>query len=450
MKLTGLKAIEQIEEFIAKNNLKAYHDIYQVNNISKIKYWLYGILFFSIVILFLPWTQNIQATGRVTTLGQSNRPQEINSLISGRIEKWYHKEGDFVKAGDTIVILSEIKPEYLDPNLIQNTASQLDAKMKSASNYYSKMNTTIIQKTALEEAKELKLLSLDNKIQQQILKISNDSAELYANQLELEVYKRQIQAADKMFEGGAISLVEYEKRKVNYRNSLAKNNILQNKLMQDKQELRNYEIEKNSVVQEYKDKIAKAEGEMFSSLSNAASSDAEVAKLKNLYANYSIRNGMYIIKAPQDGQIINAKKSGIGELVKEGDKIMDIVPANNEYAVEMFVEPFDLPLIQRGQEVRFVFDGFPAIVFSGWPRNSSGTFGGVVSAIESNINENGKFRILVARDTTDHAWPKSLKIGGGANGIALLKDVPVYYELWRNINGFPPEYYVVSKEEKKK
>jgi hypothetical protein len=32
-------------------------------------------------------------------------------------------------------------------------------------------------------------------------------------------------------------------------------------------------------------------------------------------------------------------------------------------------------------------------------------------------------------------------MGGGANGIALLKDVPIGYELWRNINGFPPEYY---------
>jgi hypothetical protein len=32
-------------------------------------------------------------------------------------------------------------------------------------------------------------------------------------------------------------------------------------------------------------------------------------------------------------------------------------------------------------------------------------------------------------------------MGGGAKGIALLKDVQVYYELWRLINGFPPEYY---------
>jgi hypothetical protein len=32
-------------------------------------------------------------------------------------------------------------------------------------------------------------------------------------------------------------------------------------------------------------------------------------------------------------------------------------------------------------------------------------------------------------------------MGTGAQGIALLKDVPIWYELWRNINGFPPDYY---------
>ena len=37
-------------------------------------------------------------------------------------------------------------------------------------------------------------------------------------------------------------------------------------------------------------------------------------------------------------------------------------------------------------------------------------------------------------------------MGAGASGIALLKDVRIYYELWRNINGFPPEYYKKEME----
>ena len=45
-----------------------------------------------------------------------------------------------------------------------------------------------------------------------------------------------------------------------------------------------------------------------------------------------------------------------------------------------------------------------------------------------------------------------MKIGTGASGIAILNDVPIWYEIWRNINGFPPDYYQVNtqKNEKKK
>ncbi len=99
-----------------------------------------------------------------------------------------------------------------------------------------------------------------------------------------------------------------------------------------------------------------------------------------------------------------------------------------------------------------MFDGFPAVVFSGWPEASYGTFGGKVAAIESSVSTNGKFRVLVSEDSLDKKWPRQLKMGTGAQGMALLKDVPIWYELWRNINGFPPDYYKPNqqKEEKEK
>jgi hypothetical protein len=217
--------------------------------------------------------------------------------------------------------------------------------------------------------------------------------------------------------------------------------MVENKLAQTQQEVTNVKIEKNSVEQEYTEKISKAEGDRFQSLSQIATGEGDVAKLENAVANYTIRNGMYLILAPQDGQIIQAKKSGIGEILKDGERISVIVPSHVEYAVELFVRPVDLPLVNIGQKIRFMFDGFPAIVFSGWPDNSYGTFGGKIVAIESSINPNGLFRVLVSEDPEDKKWSDKLRIGSGAQGIALLKDVPIWYELWRNINGFPPDFY---------
>jgi len=105
------------------------------------------------------------------------------------------------------------------------------------------------------------------------------------------------------------------------------------------------------------------------------------------------------------------------------------------------LRPIDLPLIHLNEKVRVQFDGWPAIVFSGWPNVSYGTYGAKVVAIENFISTNGKYRILLAPDETDHKWPEAIRIGSGARTIALLEDVPIWFELWRQINSFPPNYY---------
>ena len=423
--------------------------IYRIQHQSRIKYWLLGILLLTLLIMFLPWTQNIRAKGIVTPLRQEQRPQQLNSIIAGTAIKWYVKEGDFVKAGDTILQLGEVKVDYFDPQLLERTEQQIKAKQQTIDGYKNKARTTVTQSTALNQARALKLQSLENKIAQQQFKVKSDEADLVAANNELETYKRQIDAAKLMLDSGAISLVDFERRRINYQNAIAKTNSANNKLLQSKQELTIQGIEQNAAIQEYTDKIAKAEGDRFSSLSDAASTEAEVSKLQNQYSNYDARNKLYYIIAPQSGQVTKAKKAGLGEFIKEGEMIIEIVPDNIQYAVELFVEPMDLPLINIGQKVRFVFDGFPAIVFSGWPGSSYGTFGGKVSAVETSVSENGKFRVLVIEDTDDRKWPPQLRMGGGASGIALLKDVRIYYEIWRTINGFPPEYYTPAVKKNK-
>jgi multidrug resistance efflux pump len=430
-----------IEEELPKSGLRSFQLIYHIKRKSRIKKWMTGTLIALLIILFLPWTQNIRATGSVTTLQQDQRPQEVNSVIAGSVVKWYVKEGDFVQAGDTILQLGEVKTDYFDPELLKRTLEQVDAKQKSIENYNSKAGTAELQVTALKNALELKLNSIDNKLQQQYLKVASDSNDLIAAQNELSIYKRQLDAGRVMFDSGSIALIDLERRRANYQNGIAKRISVENKFLQNKQEINNLLIEKRSALQEYNDKIAKAEGDRFSSLSAAATSEADVAKLRNLYANYDARNKLYYVRAPQSGQITKAKKAGIGEMMKEGDMLVEIVPEKVQFAVQLFVDPMDLPLISIGQRVRFIFDGFPAIVFSGWPQSSIGTFGGKVAAIETNVSPNGKFRVLVKEDDPTHPWPKQLRMGGGAKGIALLKDVRIYYELWRTINGFPPEYY---------
>ena len=150
---------------------------------------------------------------------------------------------------------------------------------------------------------------------------------------------------------------------------------------------------------------------------------------------------MSYITAPQNGYINKAIFGGIGETFKEGEKLVGIMPADYELAVETYIEPIDLPLMYLGEKVRIQFDGWPGIFFSGWPNASYGTYGGKIVAIETFISDNGKFRILIAPDENDVEWPQSIRVGSGAYTMALLEDVPIWYEFWRQLNGFPPNYY---------
>lgn len=431
------------------HTIQSYQHIYNHDKNSRVKQWFFICISVFLIFLFLPWTQNIRAKGSVTTLYQDQRPQQVNTIIGGRVMKWFVKEGDYIKAGDTLVQLTEVKVDYLDPNLLERTKEQLAGKQQSIEYYKNKVAVTGQQINALNTGLQLKLNQLKNKLNQLELKVQADSAEAAAANNDYHIGMKQYNRQKAMYDSGLVSLTQLETRNQQFQNALAKKISAENKLANSKQELTITRIEMNALQQENIEKVAKAEGEQYQSLTQIASGQADVAKLENQYASYAIRNGMYYVLATQSGQVVKAQKAGIGEFVKEGEMIAEIVPDNIQYAVEMFVRPLDLPLISPGQQVRFLFDGFPAIVFSGWPKASSGTFGGVVVAVESNVSVNGKFRVLVKEDPSTKPWPRELKIGAGAQGIALLKDVPVWYELWRNINGFPPDYYKTEENKKK-
>lgn len=402
-----------------------------------------------VVILFLPWTQNISGSGSVTTLKPDQRPQTIHSAIAGRIEKWYVQEGDFVKKGDTILFISEIKEDYFDPNLVENTKNQVDAKQMALQSYDGKVNVLSSQINAIENEKRLKLEQAQNKIRQSLLKIKSDSMDLEAVKTQIKIANTQFNRAVTLNKEGLKPMTDVEEKRLKLQEVEAKIITQENKLLASKNDFINAKVEINRIVAEYSEKGAKAKSDQFTALSNQYDTEAQVNKLKNQYANYQIRNGMYYIKAPQDGYVNRAMQSGLGEIIKEGTQIVSIMPSKYDIAVETYVSPNDLPLIHKGEKVRIWFDGWPTVVFSGWPNMSYGTFGGKIVAVENFISSNGKFRVLIAPDNEEDAWPKQVSIGSGAQTLALLDNVPIWFELWRTLNGFPPNYYQ-PKEEKSK
>lgn len=398
---------------------------------------------------FLPWTQNIQSTGTITMLRPDQRPQEVPSAIPGRIEQWFVSEGQIVAAGDTLVRLSEIKSEYTDPELLERTREQLAAKSASLEAYRSKIAALNDQFTAVAEARDLKAAAARNKTLQSRLKVATDSAGLVAAQLNLDVAMAQLARQQALYDQGLKSLTDLEARRMKQQEAEAKLTSAVNKLATSRNELANALLDQSTIASEFADKLAKVNSDRFSAESGAATTQGEVAKLRNTLANYEARAGFRYLRAPQAGRVTKALQGGIGETVKEGSPILTIVPEETALAIEFYIAPMDLPLIHLGNEVRFLFDGWPAIVFSGWPAVTYGTFPGEVVAIDPVISDNGKYRVLVS-ERADEPWPEALRAGGGARGIALLKTVPVWYEVWRQLNGFPPDFYGGKQEPKDK
>lgn len=432
---------------------KLIFNLHYISNVGKVIMALFGLF---ILLLFAPWTQNVYMEGYLTTLEPSTRPQEIQTVIEGKIDKWYVKEGDVVNKGDTIARITEIKDIYWDPFLLSRTQEQIEAKENAIKAYKSKIDVLEKQVTVLRGNMGFKIRQAENKMKQARLKMSADSAQILAAETDFKNLKAQYERGKELFQQNLMSRTDLEIRQNKMQSAQAKLFKAENDYSIAQNEFLNAEIELNSVEADYLEKVFKIQSDIQSVISELAKSNEELSKLNNTYSNYVIRAGNYYILAPQEGQIVSIHQTGLGENIKAGEAIASITPQIAQPAVAFYVSAIDLPLFEKDREVRILFDGWPSIVFSGWPGASFGTFGGKVRVIDNQISDNGKFRILVSPDSSEQSadWPSLVYMGSGAKGYALLKDVPLWYEMWRRLNGFPPEFYKASdnsveKKEKK-
>lgn len=433
IKSYGFEALQKVE---AKKSNKVLRRI------------IYVTLGITLLILFLPWTQNIRTNGKVTTLKPGQRPQTINTVIAGQIMHWYVQEGDFVKKGDTILRIAEVKPEYFDDKLLNRTKDQVDFKRNSIGAYDNKIKAQTDQMSLLTNQRDLKVEQLQIKLAQSQLKVQNDSLAFDAAKTNYLIAQAQFKRTDSLYKDGLKSLTDLEEKRSKLQEAKSYETAAKNKWLNSKNELIAILLEISNTQVKYKNDINKLQSDLFSTQSDKLDAETNLSKLENQFSNYEYRNQLYYILAPQSGYITKMITSGIGETIKEGEKVVTLMPQDYELAVELYVEPIDLPLINIGEKVRIQFDGWPAIVFSGWPNASHGTYGGVVYAIDQYISDNGKYRILVAPNKEDYPWPDALRFGAGTNNMILLGDVPIWYELWRRINGFPPNFYADKAEEK--
>lgn len=438
----------QLHKKVDLSSYKSGKAIFNKEYYKQLNIFLLVFAMLGLILLFLPWTQNITGQGLVTTLTPGQRPQTLQSQIPGRIEQWFVQEGDYVKKGDTILRISEVKSDYFDGKLIERTNEQIVAKSSSVIAYKNKVAALKRQVNALKDEQQLKLQQAKNKLLQTKLNVKRDSIDYIAATTNRQIAITQYKRTEMLQKEGLKAVKEVEEKSLKLQETNAKMISQENKLLGSKNEILNAQLELARINVAFTDKISKAQSDMFTAKSSGFNAQAQVSKLENSNSNYKVRNGLLYVTSPQNGYINKAIKGGIGGTFKEGEALVGIMPAVYDLAVETYVKPIDLPLLHLGEKVRVQFDGWPAIVFNGWPTISYGTYGAKVIAIERFISQNGKYRVLLSPDKQDHLWPEAIRVGSGAKTIALLEDVPIWFELWRQLNSFPPNYYQPENIEK--
>ena len=154
------------------------------------------------------------------------------------------------------------------------------------------------------------------------------------------------------------------------------------------------------------------------------------------------RQSEQIVRAPRDGFIQSLNAGDAATYINAGDVLATFVPDGAQRVIEIFIDGRDVALVKPGDKTRIQFEGWPAVQFSGWPSVAVGTFGGKVIAVDQSAQVNGRFRVLIAEDKSEEiGWPEEryVRFGAAVQAWVLLETVPVGYEIWRQLNNFPPE-----------
>ncbi|MGH7232599.1 MAG: HlyD family secretion protein [Nitrospiraceae bacterium] len=439
---TGLEDID-VDNFATSAKLQVWEHVKVPDYLRR-----YGrmsiklLLFFFLIIAFVPWTQTITATGQLSAYSPYERPQNIEAQITGRIRKWHAYEGVRVKQGELILELDDVDPNFMAPellSLLEQSKVALDQNRKAALDRAEQLDKRIkemknLVKAAVPSA-DARVREADNIVraaEQRIVaaKVAVDTAELNVD--------RHRQLASQ----GLVSQRELELAIQAAIASKAEQQGAEAMLKEAQQGMKALSFGRDQISADVLQRLLDAEASRAGALGDAARATDQLAAIELRLSNATQRRVASRIVAPMDGTVVRMAQVGIGETVRQGDKLLRISPLSADKATEMVADGLDAPLLNVGRKVRLLFYGIPAIPLPAWPELMAGTYGGVIKVVDQVDDGKGNYRFWVVPDPEDRPWPEQAHVRQGTKvmGWVILNRVPLWYELWRRFNLFPPDY----------
>lgn len=387
----------------------------------------------------LPWQQNSQARGRVIAFAAIDRQQNIDAPVEGRIVKWLVQEGDKVREGQEIVEIADNDPAILDR--LGDEKEAIEARIDAAKSRVVAVDARIdalmgSRASALSAAESRVRMARDRvrAAEQTVLsaEAARRTADLNMDRLK-KLHEEGLQSK-RALELAELDLVRTSTDLDRARAALAAARSEEIALASDQVKVGN----------DMTASINDANATKATALAEIANGAAELARMEVRMARQATQR----VTAPRAGAIFRIVAKQGGDFVKSSDTLAILVPDTDDRAVELWIDGNDINLVRVGRKVRLQFEGWPAVQFSGWPSAAVGTYGGHVAIVDALDDGQGRFRVVVTPDPTDHTWPdvELLRQGTRANGWVLFDRVSLGYELWRQYNGFPPEWPASSAD----
>lgn len=362
------------------------------------------LVLLGVALLFVPWRQTVSGTGEVTAFSPDARPRAVEAQISARVQAWQVTEGDVVAPGDTIAVLEDMSASYMDDQFPERIAETRAGTLRDL-------------RLGAEQARQ--------SLSQARQTLRSAQARVETASLGLTTARTRYDRVERLYEDGVESLRTLETAELNLRRARTDSVAAAADLEAGRQAVASARLE----VQRKESRLEATRAELDLQLENAQE-----------------RQAASIVRAPVGGTIARINRVGPGQTVKPGSALALIAPETDDRAAELFVSSIGASLVQPGERVQLQFSGFPALQFSGFPNASVGTFSGTVRFVNPVDDGTGRFRLLVVPDTSEGhpPWPSSnfLRQGASVQGSVLLSNVSLGYEIWRRMNGLPPQVSV--------
>lgn len=385
---------------------------------------------FLVFAALMPWQQNLSGAGQVVAYAADERPQPLQSTIGGRVVRWHVLEGETVEAGQLLVDLADNDPERLRrlERRVDAARSQLEAYRAAATAYEERVQ-------ALEQSQRAQIDAARAEVQIAREALAAQREALAAAEAGVATARLQQTRLQGLANEGLASERDRELAELAMTNANADLATQQARLRSAEASLQSKRAALDRAEASTEADLRSATAALRSAQTQVASADASLLSAESEVAQQAAQT----VRAPREG-VVQRIHQQAGVQVSRGTTLATIVPATSTRAVALYVDGNDAALITPGRKVRLQFEGWPAVQFSGWPSVAVGTFGGVVSFVDPSDDGSGDFRVVVTSDPEDQPWPDTryLRQGTRAKGWVLLDEVSVGFELWRQINGFPP------------